>query len=253
MRAALAPLRAPAAEGGAPRPLVVVHVRCKADTVPLEEGGYRACGETHAGTDGKWAEAAEAASEAADNEEAAEAAERVELPPGWRDEGVFWSAPLAWYASWLRATLPRLDRPALLLCADDPARAAAGLAEFAPALLPPLLRAQPALVAAAHAACGGVLRDGALEMLCDWESMRCADVLATAASTFSFTAAMLAAQLLPPSAPPSTPPPARFWRPDPAAGAIVEYEPWAAAVLLNACTSGTNFRQGRGSTRDGGG
>ena len=73
--------------------------------------------------------------------------ERVELPPGWRDEGVFWSAPLEWYARWLRATLPRLKQlsagrsePVVLLCADDPERAHTELAEFSPVLLPPLLR-----------------------------------------------------------------------------------------------------------------
>ena len=134
---------------GARRTLLVVHVRCKADTAPLSTeplgGGvarYRACRETHAGTDGKWAAkptaaaaaaeveaaaqvAAEAAEVAAEAAEAAAAAaegavegewveerveERVELPPGWRDEGVFWSAPLEWYARWLRATLPRLKQ-----------------------------------------------------------------------------------------------------------------------------------------------
>jgi len=84
--------------------------------------------------------------------------------------------------------------------------------------------------------------------------MRSADVLATAASTFSFSAAMLAHNLAPEIAPevapppPSTPPcggarPGRFWRPDPAAGALVEFDPWAAPVLLNACHSGTRFRK----------
>ena len=96
--------------------------------------------------------------------------------------------------------------------------------------------------------------------------MRSADVLATAASTFSFSAAMLAHDLAPEIAPeiapgiapeiasgiapppPSTPPcggarPGRFWRPDPAAGALVEFDPWGAPVLLNACHSGTRFRK----------
>jgi len=88
--------------------------------------------------------------------------------------------------------------------------------------------------------------------------MRSADVLATAASTFSFSAAMLAHDLAPEIAPeiapevapppPSTPPcggarPGRFWRPDPAAGALVEFDPWAAPVLLNAYHSGTRFRR----------
>ena len=112
--------------------------------------------------------------------------------------------------------------------------------------------------------------------------MRTADVLATAASTFSFSAAMLAHEVehdltpelapeLAPEvahesareiahqvaheiareiAPPphSTPPgsgarPGRFWRPDPAAGALVEFDPWGAPVLLNACHSGTRFRR----------
>ena len=121
--------------------------------------------------------------------------------------------------------------------------------------------------------------------------MRAADVLATAASTFSFTAAMLAHDCVcegsvtpPPSAgaagggappcgseppgggaPPGggTPPgggvpgggtmPARFWRADPAAGALVEFEPWDAPVLLNACSSGTHFRRDGGDAAGGGG
>ena len=81
--------------------------------------------------------------------------------------------------------------------------------------------------------------------------MRTADVLATAASTFSFTAAMLAhgiAEIAPPPPPPSAlpdggAPPARFWRPDPVVGALVEFDPWEAPVLLNACHSGTHFRR----------
>ena len=54
--------------------------------------------------------------------------------------------------------------------------------------------------------------------------MRCADVLATANSTFSFTAAMLAH---PPRAPaPPGPPGAeqRFWRPDPLRRALQAME-----------------------------
>ena len=54
------------------------------------------------------AEAAEAAEVWVEGVEAAEVrgeGERVELPPGWRDEGVFWSAPLEWYARWLRLTM----------------------------------------------------------------------------------------------------------------------------------------------------
>jgi hypothetical protein len=43
--------------------------------------------------------------EVAEAAEAAVEGERVELPPGWRDEGVFWSAPLEWYACWLHLTL----------------------------------------------------------------------------------------------------------------------------------------------------
>ena len=104
--------------------------------------------------------------------------------------------------------------------------------------------------------------------------MRAADVLATAASTFSFSAAMLAHEvehdLTPEIAPEITPEiaheiahqvaheiareiaptppcsgarPGRFWRPDPAAGALVEFDPWGAPVLLNACHSGTRFRR----------
>ena len=95
--------------------------------------------------------------------------------------------------------------------------------------------------------------------------MRAADVLATAASTFSFTAAMLAheiAEIAPPPPPPPPPPsalpdggapPARFWRPDPVVGALVEFDPWEAPVLLNACHSGTQFRRDAHGAGGGGG
>tara|TARA_B100000780_G_scaffold129366_1_gene90705 strand:+ start:53 stop:337 length:285 start_codon:yes stop_codon:yes gene_type:complete len=92
--------------------------------------------------------------------------------------------------------------------------------------------------------------------------MRAADVLATAASTFSFTAAMLAheiAEIAPPSPPPPSAlpdggaPPARFWRPDPVVGALVEFDPWEAPVLLNACHSGTHFRRDAHGAGGGGG
>ncbi len=92
--------------------------------------------------------------------------------------------------------------------------------------------------------------------LCDWEAMRRADVLATNQSTFSFTAAMFAVAPDPEitaeitaeradaaGAPPRCAPARRFWRPEPAAGAIVPFDPWNASVLLNACGSGTTFRR----------
>ena len=282
--AALARLRAEAAggggggsgggggEGAAATTLVVVHVRCKQDTARLEAEGYNACKQCHAGDDSGWrrktppkeeqaaaAAAAAAGAEQKDggggvggggggdvDEEEEEEEERAELPPGWRDEGVFWSAPIEWYATWLRRLWPTLTRPRLLLCADDATAALAALREFEPALLPQVLGALPGLRAAAHAGCTEQLTEGALEMLCDWHAMRAADVLATANSTFSFTAALLAQ----PSRPSPPGAPARFWRPDPAAQALVEYEPWDAPVLLNACagagpTGGTAFRNGK--------
>ena len=64
-------------------------------------------------------------------------------------------------------------------------------------------------------------------MLCDWHAMRAADVLATANSTF-FTAALLAQ----PSRPSPPGAPARFWRPDPTARALVEYEPGRARLSM---------------------
>ena len=80
--------------------------------------------------------------------------------------------------------------------------------------------------------------------------MRSADVLATANSTFSFTAAMLAH---PPRAPPPPPPGGvdRFWRPDPLRRALVPFDPWAApplldaAVLLSERRAGANTAKGR--------
>ena len=237
---------------GAATTLVVLHVRCKQDTARLEADGYNACTQCHAGDDSGWRRegAASSSKEAVEAEEE----ERAALPPGWRDEGVFWSAPIEWYAAWLRRLWPTLTRPRLLLCADDATAALPALREFEPALLPQLLRALPGLRAAAHAGCAEQLTDGALEMLCDWHAMRAADVLATANSTFSFTAALLAQPPSQPS-PPSASMPPRFWRPDPAGQALVEYAPWDAPVLLNACagagpTGGTAFRKRRGTGSD---
>ena len=99
--------------------------------------------------------------------------------------------------------------------------------------LKPLLCARQGGWAAAHAACGNQLTDRALEALCDWQAMRLADVLATANSTFSFTAAMLS-RLPPDSAVRPTAGCSRFWRPDPETRAMVVFEPWDAMPLLNA-------------------
>ena len=94
------------------------------------------------------------------------------------------------------------------------------------------LRADAGRWAAAHAACGDALTDGALEMLCDWAALRAADVVAVSNSTFSFSAALLA------DAPRAAPPPdvARFWRPHPAQRRLVPFEPWDASPTLNAAT-----------------
>ena len=203
--------------------LVCVHVRCSDDYAALADGAY-ARGGGGAGVDRGWRR------RPADGDEAAEA---VDLPPEWRDDGIFWAAPVEWYCAWLRELWPKLRAPRLLLCTDDAGRAlGGGLAEFAPAQLAPLLRADAGRWAAAHAACGDALTDGALEMLCDWAVMRAADVIAVSNSTFSFSAALLA------DAPRTAPPPdvARFWRPHPAQRRLVPFEPWDASPTLNAAT-----------------
>ena len=83
--------------------------------------------------------------------------------------------------------------------------------------------------------------------------MRRADVLAMNQSTFSFSAALLSRTDANPDATPTraeadatpalAPAVRRFWRPEPAAGALVPCDPWDAPVLLNACGSGTAFRR----------
>ena len=147
------------------------------------------------------------------------------------------------YLEWLAAVWPTLWNPVLVLCTDDAQRALASeLRNYQPVLLLPHLCAQPELRAAAHAACGDQLTDGALEMLADWGAMRAADILVTANSTFSASAALLAQPVVPP-APHSRTATARFWRPDPSHSAMVPYDPAAAPPLLNACTSGTLFRK----------
>uniref|UniRef100_A0A7S0IWE8 Uncharacterized protein n=1 Tax=Calcidiscus leptoporus TaxID=127549 RepID=A0A7S0IWE8_9EUKA len=126
--------------------------------------------------------------------------------------------------------MPQLRQPRLLLCTDDPRRALqGGLAAFEPALLAPLLRDDAARWTAAHAACNDALSDGALEMLCDWVAIRSADVIATANSTFSFTAALLAFE---PRASAAGVP--RFWRPHPSERRLVPFDPWSSQPLLNA-------------------
>lgn len=248
--------------------LVCVHVRCKDDVLPLCGGdgsgsggtsAYRPCEHNHAGADVKWrrpqgpaavpADGPHAPSRAASSvgEGDAPADASVDLPSEWRDEGVFWAAPVQWHVEWLRRLWPTLRAPTLLLCTDHAERALnSGLCEFAPTLLPSRLREQASLWEAAHVACGHELTDGALEMVADWEAMRRADVLAINQSTFSFTAAMAAATAeggevaVEPAREPTRP---RWWRPDPMAGALVSFEPWDSPVLLNACESGTEFRK----------
>jgi hypothetical protein len=132
-----------------------------------------------------------------------------------------------------------------VLCTDDYESAmGSGLASFEPSWLAPRLRALPGW-AAAQEACAHELTDTALEMLGDWEALRTCDVVATAQSTFSFSAALAAEAIEPPPAAPMGAPARleRWWRPDPTARRLVAFDPWDAPVLLNACESGTKFRR----------
>lgn len=241
--------------------LVCIHVRCNDDVRAYDAEAYQPCERNHAGADTSWrrrgrhvaTDETPSASSAPDKqcESASPGPPQpgpVDLPSEWRDEGVFWAAPVAWYAEWLRAIWPTLTAPVLVLCTDRPERALRDgeLAAFQPVLLGAHLRQRRELWDAAHGACGSGLSDGALMMLCDWEAMRMADVLAINQSTFSFTAAMLAEpRALEGEARRGDERVARWWRPSPGAAGLVPFDPWDAQVLPNACESGTQFRRAR--------
>ena len=206
--------------------LVCVHVRCSDDYAALAAGGGAyARGGGGAGVDRGWRRGRPTATRRRT---------RSICRPSGATTASSGRRALEWYCAWLRELWPKLRAPRLLVCTDDADRAlGGGLAEFAPAQLAHLLRADRALWAAAHAACGDALTDGALEMLCDWAALRAADVVAVANSTFSFSAALLA------DAPRAAPPPdgaSRFWRPHPAQRRLVPFEPWDASPTLNAAT-----------------
>lgn len=122
--------------------------------------------------------------------------------------GRHWIAPVAWYLECLAPLLARHPGATLYVASDDPGVAA----EFAG------LAGNPRVVTAADL-------DGfpeGLEAMTDHAVLRVADVLLIANSTFSFTAAMLNTRAT------------GCHRPDPGAGRLVPFDPWAAPVLLDA-------------------
>ena len=219
--------------------IICVHIRSKDDVLPIAEppSAYRPA----QGADASWHRRSVTAGAVVGT---AAVTPSISLPSEWRDEGVFWAAPTMWYVEWLRAHWGTWHAPALILCTDDFDRSLEGaLAQFTPVWLPPRLRALPGW-ATCQESCAHELTDTALEMLCDWEALRCGDVVAAAQSTFSLTATMAAEAVERPPATAGAPASfERWWRPDPIARCLVAYDPWDAPVLLNACDSGTKFRQ----------
>ncbi len=116
--------------------------------------------------------------------------------------GQFWIAPAAWYATWLDAIWPRLDRPVLYVASDDPS-SAAELKRFAPMT----------------AADFEVEIPGA-EFYLDFHVLRAADQLAISNSSFSFVAAMLNECAR------------SFMRPDRLRAELVPFDPWDSPVLI---------------------
>ena len=140
--------------------LVCVHVRCSDDYAALAYGAYA--------RGGGGAGVIAAGGGAGRRRRGAEA---VDLPPEWRDDGVFWAAPVEWYCAWLRELWPKLRAPRLLLCTTTPA----ALAAASPSLRRRSSRRSCAPTPAAGPPCtprAATRSDGALEMLCDWAAAR---------------------------------------------------------------------------------
>lgn len=123
--------------------------------------------------------------------------------------GRFWIAPSEWYKVWLKSIWRSLDRPVLYIATDDP-RSVLDFQDF-PTLTAGLL---------------GTDIPGA-EFFLDHHVLSQADHLAIANSSFSFTAAMLNARCTSPM------------RPDPIQRRLVPFDPWDAAVLVDAVDDGT--------------
>ena len=101
---------------------------------------------------------------------------------------------------------------------------------------------------ASHAAAASVANDLDLALFRDWWAMANADVLAASNSTFSVTAAMLNQPHADTESSAMMPPVDRFWRPVPAARALVPFSPWDTQPLLR-CTEAecAELYGGRGS------
>ena len=127
----------------------------------------------------------------------------IQLRRGDFGHGRFWTAPVAWYRSWLREIWTALAAPILYVASDDPA-IVREFAEFSPAV----------------ASDSGIGIAGA-PFLIDFEVLRDADCIAISNSSFSFAAALLNVRAT------------AIMRPDPDLRRLRSFEPWREPVLLD--------------------
>lgn len=118
---------------------------------------------------------------------------------GW---GPFWIAPTTWYLDWLSRIWSDLDKPVLFIATDDPETADA------------FRTYRPIIGRDLPAAPEGI------EFLPDFHVLSQADILATSNSTFSGVAALI------------NPAANACFRPDRNMGALMQFAPWDAPVLL---------------------
>ena len=200
---------------GSPEPRQVwgIHMRCGEGFTPLSEArdGMRCPDDCGAAAPASW-----------------QPAQRTGLGASsgttglWRDTGVFWSPPDAWLTDWLPQALAShavTPPPLVLLFSDDPGTAARVLVPLGATTLADVI-GDAACTGLADAFGGGP--DG--EALVDFFLMTCCDALAISNSTFSFTAAMLATAVDGRRC--------ACFRPDPAAAAMVPFDPWDAQPTL---------------------
>ncbi len=116
---------------------------------------------------------------------------------------IYWPAPEAWYLRWLDRLWPTLADPVLYVATDDPANVLPHFAAYRPR----------------SAADLNVSIDGA-GFYADFYVLSQADVVGISNSTFSFAAAMMNTAAT------------AFARPEPTAGRMVPFDPWASPVVL---------------------
>ena len=154
--------------------------------------------------------------------------------------GVFWSAPLSWYAMWAEGVVRErggaAGLPLCLVCSDGSEEQRAALAAVLAGAGLQAVDVRRACADGGDAGAWEALRDavlpagGAALSVADWLCLAyVADAgLLVSNSTFSMSAALANGDI----------PSGRFFRPDPAAaggaGAIVAFDPWDAKLLLKA-------------------